>query len=285
MQLKGAYVFLLTLLAMLAFAANSLLCRFALKSGTIDPASFAAIRLMSGAAMLVVVMRLRGVSPTKSGGWVPAFWLAAYAAAFSFAYVSLPAGIGALLLFGSVQATMVGTSLWQGERLSVRQWLGLLVAIGGLTALLLPGLSAPPLRSAVLMMAAGVSWGAYSLHGKKSLNAGATTAGNFLRSVPFSVLLVLVHATQLSASSAGVAFALCSGAITSGFGYIVWYTVLPHLRSSAAATVQLSVPLLAAIGGTLLLGEAWTQRLSWTGLAILGGIALVSVAPKRLTRA
>ncbi|WP_413891090.1 EamA family transporter [Candidatus Aalborgicola defluviihabitans] len=140
MQLKGAYVFLLTLLAMLAFAANSLLCRFALKSGTIDPASFAAIRLMSGAAMLVVVMRLRGVSPTKSGGWVPAFWLAAYAATFSFAYVSLPAGIGALLLFGSVQATMVGTSLWQGERLSVRQWLGLLVAIGGLIALLLPGL-------------------------------------------------------------------------------------------------------------------------------------------------
>ena len=284
MQSKYFSVFLLTLLSMLAFAANSLLCRVALKSDAIDPASFAAIRLMSGAAMLVVVMRLRGVSPTTSGGWVPAFWLAAYAAAFSFAYVSLPAGVGALLLFGSVQATMVGTSLWRGERLSARQWLGLVVAMGGLVALLLPGLSAPPLGSAVLMMAAGVGWGAYSLHGKKSLNAGATTAGNFLRSVPFAVLLVVVCVTQLSVSSTGVAYAVCSGAITSGLGYIVWYTVLPHLRSSAAATVQLSVPLLAAIGGTLLLGEAWTQRLSWTGLAILGGIALVVVAPKRLTR-
>jgi len=284
MQSKYFSVFLLTLLSMLAFAANSLLCRVALKSDAIDPASFAAIRLMSGAAMLVVVMRLRGVSPTTSGGWVPAFWLAAYAAAFSFAYVSLPAGVGALLLFGSVQATMVGTSLWRGERLSARQWLGLVVAMGGLVALLLPGLSAPPLGSAVLMMAAGVGWGAYSLHGKKSLNAGATTAGNFLRSVPFAVLLVVVRVTQLSVSSTGVAYAVCSGAITSGLGYIVWYTVLPHLRSSAAATVQLSVPLLAAIGGTLLLGEAWTQRLSWTGLAILGGIALVVVAPKRLTR-
>jgi len=284
MQSKYFSVFLLTLLSMLAFAANSLLCRVALKSDAIDPASFAAIRLASGAVMLVVVMRLRGVSSTKSGGWLPAFWLAGYAATFSFAYVSLPAGVGALLLFGSVQATMVGTSLWRGERLSARQWLGLVVAMGGLVALLLPGLSAPPLGSAVLMMAAGVGWGAYSLHGKKSLNAGATTAGNFLRSVPFAVLLVVVRVTQLSVSSTGVAYAVCSGAITSGLGYIVWYTVLPHLRSSAAATVQLSVPLLAAIGGTLLLGEAWTQRLSWTGLAILGGIALVVVAPKRLTR-
>ncbi len=274
-------IVLLTVLSMLAFAANSLLCRFALSSGAIDPASFAAIRLASGAAMLVVVMRFRGVSPVASGSWTPAFWLFAYAAAFSFAYVRLPTGVGALLLFGAVQATMIGAGLWRGERLSSRQWLGLAVAMGGLVALLLPGLSAPPLGSAALMLFAGVGWGAYSLYGKKALNAGAATAGNFLRAVPFAAMLIAVCATQLSVSRAGLAYALCSGAITSGLGYIVWYTVLPRLRSSTAATVQLSVPLLAALGGTLLLGEAWTQRLGWTGLAILGGIALVVVAPKR----
>lgn len=272
---------LLTLLSMLAFAANSLLCRLALASGSIDPASFSAIRLASGAAMLVVVMRVRKVSPIARGGWVPAFWLFAYAAAFSFAYVRLPTGVGALLLFGAVQATMVGAGLWRGERLLPRQWCGLVLAMGGLVALLLPGLSAPSPASAVLMLAAGVGWGAYSLYGKKALDPGAATAGNFVRAVPFAALLVAVCATQLSVSGAGLVYALCSGAVTSGLGYIVWYTVLPRLRSSAAASVQLSVPMLAALGGTLLLGEAWTQRLSWTGLAILGGIALVVLAPKR----
>ena len=237
-------VVLLTLLSMLAFAANSLLCRLALKSGSIDPASFAAIRLASGAAMLVLVMRVRRVSPVAHGSWAAAFWLFAYAATFSLAYVRLPAGVGALLLFGAVQATMVGAGLWRGERLSHRQWLGLALAMGGLVALLLPGLRAPPPGSAALILAA-------------------------------------VSAPQWSFSRMGLVLALCSGAITSGLGYIVWYTVLPRLRSSAAATVQLSVPLLAALGGTLLLGEEWTQRLAWTGLAILGGIALVVMAPRR----
>ena len=272
---------LLTLLSMLAFAANSLLCRLALASGSIDPASFSAIRLASGAAMLVVVMRVRKVSPIARGGWVPAFWLFAYAAAFSFAYVRLPTGVGALLLFGAVQATMVGAGLWRGEHLLPRQWCGLVLAMGGLVALLLPGLSAPSPGSAALMLAAGVGWGAYSLYGKKALDPGAATAGNFVRAVPFAALLVAVCATQLSVSGAGLVYAVCWGADTSGGGYIVWYTVLPRLRSSAAASVQLSVPMLAALGGTLLLGEAWTQRLSWTGLAILGGIALVVLAPKR----
>ena len=274
-------VFLLTLLSMLAFAANSLLCRLALKSESIDPVSFAAIRLASGAAMLVLVMRVRRVSPVAHGSWAAAFWLFAYAATFSWAYVRLPAGVGALLLFGAVQATMIGAGLWRGERLSQRQWLGLLLAMGGLVALLLPGLTAPPPASAALMLAAGVGWGAYSLHGKKVLDAGAATAGNFVRAVPFAALLVVVCFTQSSVSRLGLLYALCSGAITSGLGYIVWYTVLPCLRSSAAATVQLSVPLLAALGGTLLLGEDWTQRLRWTGLAILGGIALVVRVPRR----
>lgn len=278
-------IFLLTLLSMLAFAANSLLCRQALQSGSIDPASFAAIRLASGAAVLVLVVRLRGGSSVAGGGWAPALWLFIYAVTFSFAYVGLPAGVGALLLFGSVQATMIGVGLWRGERLSARQWLGLVLATGGLVALLLPGLSAPPPGSAALMLAAGVGWGAYSLHGKNARAASVATAGNFVRAVPFAALLLVVCAAQLSVSTVGLALALCSGAITSGLGYIVWYTVLPRLRSSAAASVQLSVPLLAALGGTLLLGEDWTERLAWTGLAILGGIALVVLRPRRLAGA
>lgn len=270
---------------MLAFAANSLLCRLALKGGSIDPASFTAIRLAAGAAVLVLVMRFRGVSPLAGGGWAPSFWLFAYAVTFSFAYVGLPAGMGALLLFGSVQATMIGVGLWRGERLSTRQWMGLVLAMGGLVALLLPGLSAPPPGSAALMLAAGVGWGAYSLHGKSAQDASVATAGNFVRAVLFAALLLVVCAAQLSVSTVGLALALCSGAITSGLGYIVWYTVLPRLRSSAAASVQLSVPLLAALGGTLLLGEDWTERLAWTGLAILGGIALVVLRPKQLAGA
>lgn len=275
-------VVLLTLLSMLAFAANSLLCRLALKSELIDPTSFAAIRLASGAAMLVVVVRVRRVSPVAHGTWAAAFWLFAYAAAFSWAYARLPAGVGALLLFGAVQATMIGAGLWRGERLALAQWFGLLLAMGGLVVLLLPGWSAPPPGSAMLMLAAGVGWGAYSLHGRGARDAGAATAGNFLRSVPFAVLLVAASASQWSITPSGLALALCSGAITSGLGYIVWYTVLPHLRASAAATVQLSVPLLAALGGTLLLGEDWTQRLGWAALAITGGIAMVVAMPQRV---
>lgn len=274
-------VVLLTLLAMLAFAANSLLCRLALKGGSIDPASFAAIRLASGAAVLALVMRVRSAPLVAHGSWIAAFWLFAYAATFSFAYVRLPAGVGALLLFGAVQTTMIGAGIRRGERLALRQWLGVLVAMAGLVALLLPGLTAPPLGSALLMLAAGVGWGAYSLHGRGARDASAATAGNFLRSVPFAALLVAASFSQWSISTTGLALALCSGAITSGLGYIVWYAVLPRLRASAAATVQLSVPLLAALGGTLLLGEDWTQRLGWTCLAITGGISLVVVVPKR----
>lgn len=273
---------LLTFIALCAFAANSLLCRLALKSGYIDPASFTAIRLISGALVLALVLSARRRSPVQQGSWPAAFWLFAYAAAFSWAYVQLAAGAGALLLFGAVQATMIGAGFWRGERLAPRQWLGVLVAIAGLVALMLPGLSAPPLGSALMMLLAGVAWGAYSLYGRGAQDAGAATAGNFIRSVPFAIALALfaVGTSHASISPAGWALALCSGAVTSGLGYIVWYMVLPRLRSSAAATVQLSVPLLAALGGTVLLGEDWTQRVTWTGLAILGGIALVVLAPK-----
>ena len=272
----------LTVLAMLAFAGNSLLCRAALQHTGMDAATFTSVRLATGAATLAVLVAWRKSGPAwRAGNWPSAAALCVYAAGFSFAYVSLTAATGALLLFGAVQATMVGAGIWRGERLASRQWLGLGLAMIGLVALLLPGLSAPPLGSAALMLIAGVGWGAYSLHGKQTLDAGAATAGNFVRSVPFALLLVALCFKQSSITPTGLGYALCSGAITSGMGYIIWYTVLPRLRSSAAATVQLSVPLIAALGGALFLGEDWTQRLGWTGLAILGGIALVVIPRKK----
>ncbi len=266
---------------MLAFAANSLLCRAALKSGSIDPASFTAIRLGAGALVLAFVMRRRGTSPVQSGSWWAAFALFAYAATFSYAYVQLPAGVGALLLFGAVQVTMIAMGLWRGERLVTPQWAGMALAMSGLVLLMLPGLTAPPLSSALLMMAAGVGWGAYSLLGKSARDAGAATAGNFVRAAPLAAVLLLVMVSQLSISGTGLLYALCSGAVTSGLGYIIWYSVLPHLRASAAATVQLSVPLLAALGGVVLLGEDWTARLTWAAATMLGGIALVVLARRR----
>lgn len=276
---------LLTVLAMVAFAANSLLCRMALKSGSIDPASFTAIRLCSGALVLAVVARWRGTSPWQSGRWRPALMLFGYAATFSFAYVSLPAGVGALLLFGAVQVTMIGAGIWRGERLSALQGVGMLLAMGGVVLLLLPGLTAPPLGGALLMLAAGVGWGAYSLGGSKAGDAAAATAGNFLRAAPLAVGLVLalvaVGSGHPTFDAYGLAYALCSGAITSGLGYIVWYAVLPRLPASVAATVQLSVPLLAGLGGVALLGEHWTARLAGSGAILLGGIALVVLARGR----
>lgn len=282
--MKPTRIFLLTLLSMLAFAANSLLCRAALKSGSIDPASFTAIRLGAGALVLTLVMRQRRNSPTsglQGGSWPAAVLLFGYAATFSFAYVRLPAGVGALLLFGAVQVTMIATGLVRGERLASGQWAGMAIAMGGLLLLLLPGLTAPPLDSALLMLAAGVGWGAYSLFGKSARDASAATAGNFLRAVPLAAVLLLAMHAHLSVSGMGLFYALCSGAVTSALGYIVWYSVLPKLRASVAATVQLSVPLLAALGGVLLLGEGWTARLAWSAAAMLGGIALVVLARKR----
>ena len=201
--------------------------------------------------------------------------LFAYAAAFSFAYVSLTAATGALLLFGAVQATMIGRGLWQGERFSRRQLAGFGAALAGLVGLLLPGLAAPPLTGALLMIVAGVAWGIYSLRGRGAGDATAVTAGNFIRSIPFAVVLSVVMLPLLSFDTAGAAYAVASGALASGVGYAIWYTALPLLRATQAATVQLSVPVIAALGGVLLLGEALTPRLLLASVAILGGIALV----------
>jgi len=268
-------VFTLTLLAMLAFAGNSLLCRAALKSTAIDAASFTAIRIASGALALWLIVRLRHGPNGSAGSWGSAFALFAYAAAFSFAYISLGAATGALLLFGAVQATMIGVGLWRGERLFARQMAGVLCALGGLVWLVLPGLAAPPLQGSVLMLVAGAAWGVYSLRAKGSGDPLRATAGNFARAFVFAAALGLAMLPWASIDRAGVGYAVASGVLASGVGYAVWYTALTGLKVTSAATVQLSVPVIAAVGGVLLLGEPLTLRLVIASAAILGGIALV----------
>ncbi len=268
-------VLLPTTLAMLAFAGNSLLCRAALDYTRIDAASFTTIRLLSGALVLWLVVRSRASKHAGAGNWMSASALFAYAAGFSFAYLHLPAATGAMLLFGAVQATMIGHGLWRGERLTFLQCLGVMLALAGLVALLLPGLAAPPLPSAGLMLCAGIAWGAYSLRGKGTGDPTRVTAGNFLRAVPFALALSLLMSSGATFDAAGIGYAVASGALTSGLGYAIWYTALPALKSTHAATVQLSVPLIAAWGAVLFLGEAMTLRLSAAAVAIVGGIALV----------
>ncbi len=265
----------LTSLAMIAFALNSLLCRMALRDTGIDAASFTSVRLISGALMLWLIVRLRGGARIGTGNWASAFALFAYAAAFSFAYLTLTAATGALLLFGAVQVTMIGHGMWKGERLLGAQLVGFVLASAGLIGLLLPGLSAPPLYGAALMVAAGVSWGAYSLRGRGMGDPTRVTAGNFLRTVPITAVLSLWMVGDASVDGAGFAYAVASGALASAIGYAIWYSALPALRATSAATVQLSVPVLAAIGGVVLLGEPVTLRLVVASAAILGGIALV----------
>ncbi len=265
----------LTAMALLAFAGNSLLCRAALQHTPIDAASFTTIRLISGALTLWLLVQLTRRGATGRGSWPSAFALFAYAAAFSFAYVSLPAGTGALLLFGSVQTGMIGWGLFKGERFSRWQWTGLALAVAGLVGLLLPGLSAPPLVAALLMITAGLAWAVYSLRGKGAGDPLRVTAGNFVRTVPVAMLMSLLFMHNANVDTAGAFYAIASGAITSGIGYAIWYTALPHLKATSAATLQLSVPVIAAVGGILWLGEAPTLRLALASLAILGGIALV----------
>lgn len=269
---------LLTFFAMLAFAGNSLLCRVALKDTAIDAASFTAIRLVSGALILAVILHMRGMRPTAGGSWPMAAMLFAYAVFFSFAYRDLTAATGALLLFGAVQLTMTGYGLWQGERIRGLSLVGLVIALAGLTGLLLPGLAAPPPAAAALMLGAGAAWGVYSLLGRGAGDPTAATGGNFLRTVPLAALLLLVAVAVKGGHETvdvmGAFYAVVSGAVTSGLGYVLWYAALPALRATSAATVQLSVPAIAAIGGAMLLAEPITARLLLSSVAILGGIAL-----------
>ena len=273
--MSPARIIALTSLAMIAFAGNSLLCRTALIHTSIDAASFTSIRLISGAVVLWLLTQLGDGTRVGRGQWLSALALFAYAAGFSFAYVSLPAGTGALLLFGAVQVTMIGYGIWAGERLAGLQLAGLALAFAGLVGLLLPGLSAPPMVGSILMLGAGVAWGIYSLRGKGAGAPLKVTAGNFLRASPVAAALSLLLLNHISLDMAGLWYAVASGALASGIGYAIWYTVLPALQATHAATVQLSVPVIAALGGIIFLGEPITLRLALASVAILGGIALV----------
>ena len=273
--MPAARTLLLTVLAMLAFAGNSLLCRVALKETAVDAVSFTAIRLASGALMLWLLLRLRREPLAATGNWRGAAALFVYAAAFSYAYLQLDAGTGALLLFGAVQLCMVVFGLLRGERLNPQQALGFALATGGLVVLLLPGASAPPLVGGLLMLLSGLAWGAYTLLGRQAGPPLAATAGNFIRALPFAALLLLPFLDQLRWDLPGLVYSLISGALTSGVGYAIWYSALPGLGALQAGSVQLSVPVLAALGGALLLGETISLRLALVSVAVLGGIALV----------
>ncbi|MEO7251444.1 MAG: DMT family transporter [Arenimonas sp.] len=267
--------FVLTAIALVAFAANSLLCRAALKSASVDPATFTTIRLVSGALVLWLLMRVRRRSAPGTGNWLSAAALFAYAAGFSFAYITLSAATGALLLFGAVQATMIGRGLWNGERLREVQLAGLLLALTGVLALLLPDAAAPALFPSLLMLGAGLAWGIYSLRGKGAGDPLSVTAGNFLRAVPMAVGLNLCTAASVHLDTAGFAYAVVSGALASGAGYAVWYSVLPSLQASTASIAQLGVPIIAAAAAIVFLGEPLTARFALSALTVLGGIWLV----------
>ena len=268
--------FLLTAFALTAFAFNSILCRMALAAGEADATSFTSVRLISGAVVLSALLLVSGKTRNViiAGNWLSAFFLFVYAIAFSFAYLGLATATGALILFGCVQLSMFGVSLYRGVRPKPIEWIGLVVAFGGLVYLMLPGLSAPPFNSALLMAAAGIAWGGYTLRGKGSENPLADTTGNFVRSVPMVLAVALVFLPNLAASWRGIGLAMLSGAIASGVGYSVWYAALKFHTPTRAAVLQLSVPMITAVGGIVFLAEAASVRLAIAAALILGGVGL-----------
>jgi drug/metabolite transporter (DMT)-like permease len=268
--------------AMLAFAGNSLLCRLALKSASIDAATFTALRLVSGAAVLALIVRWRSGALSTRGDWPSALALFVYAAGFSAAYLQLSTATGALLLFGAVQVTMIAVGMWRGERLQALQWLGLAAACAGLVEMLLPGLASPPLLGSLLMVSAGVAWGIYSLRGRGRGDATAVTAGNFWRAALLALLLSLATLGSVHVQSSGLIYAVASGAVASGLGYAIWYTALRSLSPTTAASIQLTVPAIAAVGAVVFLGESVTPRLFVTSVVILGGVALVIWGKQRV---
>lgn len=270
-----------TTLTLLAFAGNSLLCRMALKETAIDAASFTSVRLLSGAAMLWLLMRRQRQAPLAHGNWRGATALFIYAVALSFAYRSMNTGAGALVLFGAVQATMLVAGFRAGERMTVTQSAGFMAAMTGLVLLVSPGVQAPSVLDSLLMLASGVAWGVYSLLGRGLSNPAAATAGNFLRAAPFTLALSLLALPWLQLDARGVWLAILSGAVTSALGYVLWYRVLQHIKAMTASTVQLAAPVLAAIAGVMLLGEAFTRDLLVASVLILGGIWLVLRYGKR----
>ena len=279
-----ARIALLTTAALVAFAANSVLARLALRDGAIDAAGYSAIRLVSGAVILAILVAARGRRPAATGSWPDGLLLAAYAIPFSFAYLALTTGTGALILFGAVQLTMIGAGLALGDRPPALTWLGAALALGGLVALVLPGVTAPPPWAALVMALAGAAWGAYSLRGRGVGEPLLATAGNFMRAALLGVALAagtrLLAPESLHLTTGGVMLAIASGAVASELGYVAWYAALPGLARTQAALAQTAVPVIAAAAGVALLGEPLTPRLVLSGAAILAGIAL-AVVPER----
>lgn len=276
--------FLLTLVALIAFAANSLLARAALGGHTIDAASFTAIRLASGAAVLMVLFRVQGGAVARlPGSWASAAALLVYALAFSFAYLRLGAAVGALILFGAVQTSMLLWGVLRRDRPTRAELVGLAIAFSALVYLLLPGLDTPDLWGSVLMIGAGAAWGIYSIRGRVAGDPIGQTAGNFVRSAAIAVPLAVILAASSEITTGGVGLALVSGAITSGLGYVLWYRALPRLSTTQAATVQLTVPIIAAAGAVLFLSEALTTRLVVASICLLSGVSLAVFArlPRR----
>ncbi len=275
----------LTVLALLSFAANSILTRFALGSRQIDAASFALIRLAAGAAVLLIVVRAQSgtFAPLRSAGHgaLGPLALFGYAVPFSFAYLRIGAAAGALVLFGVVQLTMIGYGILRGERPSPASWLGMLLALTGLAVLTVPAATRPDPLGALLMVVAGVAWAAYSLAGRTSPDAVAANARAFACAIPLALLVSLLFPGTIATSARGVMLAMASGGLTSGLGYVIWYRALPQLTVTQAAVAQLSVPVVAAAGGAVLLGEQLSARLVIAGVAVLSGVALVLAARSR----
>ena len=270
-------LFGLTALALTAFAANSVLTRMALAEPIIDASSFTLIRLLSGSIvlMLILAFRLRKQSAPTKGSWLSSLMLFVYALGFSFAYLMLETGTGALILFGMVQITMVVASLIKGQRLARLEWLGIGTAFAGFVYLVWPEVSTPSISGVVLMSIAGIAWGVYTLRGRTSQAPLADTAYNFTRTLPFLLLLGLFSIGQFELSTQGIMLAVLSGAIASGLGYTLWYSVLTHLSATQAGVLQLLVPVIAALGGILFVSEPLTLRFVVASLLILGGIYLV----------
>ena len=269
-------ILLLITITMIAFAANSVFARVALGDGTIDPATYSLVRLVAGAVMLAVLVILsqKPAPEETDNNWASAFALFAYAAAFSFAYITLDTGTGALILFACVQATMIGWRLLQGDRPSQLEWTGLVVAFAAFVYLVGPGISAPDPLGAALMVISGIAWGVYSLRGAGVADPLRATSDNFIRAVPFAMLLALPFLESMNASPFGLMMAVASGALSSAVGYALWYRTLRHIKSTQAAIVQLTVPPIAALGGILFLDETLTLRLLIATPLILGGVAI-----------
>ena len=279
--------FILTTLALIAFAANSVLNRLALSEGSIDAPSFTIIRLLSGAIVLFIILLIKNQqkpSSASKGSWVSSLMLFTYAITFSLAYITLDTATGALILFTAVQLSMLIISLFKGSRLSSNEWIGTLIAFFGFVYLVYPDIGTPSVKGFILMSVAGTAWGVYTLNGRGTTDALADTAYNFIRTIPFVFVLLLISFSNSNYSTQGIVLAVISGAITSGIGYTVWYEALKGLSSTQAAVVQLSVPVLAALGGVIFVSESISQRLIISIVFILGGILMVVLGKKNIQK-